>query len=196
VSRGLASVILVLAIVGCGSDDQAESPPPAGPPANTTDAAPMETREQPETDTADSSEETDGAELSVRPRGPEGLRVPARRAEIVARDSPFGDVLFDTNGQVVYAFELDRPNTSNCVSQECVKAWPPVLTREQPTAGPGVNERLLGTIRRGGGRLQVTYDGRPLYFYEHESPGEIRCHNVDLNGGLWWVVTRSGTPAD
>jgi hypothetical protein len=42
--------------------------------------------------------------------------------------------------------------------------------------------------------LQVTYNGRPLYFYEHEAPGEIKCHDVDLHGGLWWVVTPRGDP--
>jgi hypothetical protein len=38
----------------------------------------------------------------------------------------------------------------------------------------------------------VTYAGKPLYFYDHEGPGEVRCHNVDLNGGLWWVVGPDG----
>ena len=131
-----------------------------------------------------------------RPTGEAGLRVPARRARIVAKGSPYGRVLFDANGQVVYAFENDRKNRSNCTSADCVKAWPPVLTREKPAAGAGVENRLLGTIRRRDGKLQVTYNGRPLYFYEHESPGEIRCHNVDLHGGLWWVVTPRGNPAD
>ena len=131
-----------------------------------------------------------------RPAGEAGLRVPARRARIVATSSPYGRVLFDANGQVVYAFELDRRNRSNCTRADCVKAWPPVLTREKPSAGAGVAARLLGTIRRRDGRLQVTYNGRPLYFYEHETPGEIRCHNVDLHGGLWWVVTPRGNPAD
>ena len=42
------------------------------------------------------------------------------------------------------------------------------------------------------GRKQVTYAGKPLYFYAHEEPGEVRCHNVDLNGGLWWVVGPDG----
>ena len=56
--------------------------------------------------------------------------------------------------------------------------------------------RLLGTIRRSDGTPQVTYNGRPLYFYEHEGPGEIKCHNVDLRGCLWWVVTPQGAPAD
>ncbi len=136
------------------------------------------------------------AALARRPAGEEGLRVPATRAQIVAKESAFGRVLFDANGQVVYAFENDRRNRSHCTSEECVEAWPPVLTRQQPSAGAGVEVRLLGTIRRSDGTLQVTYNGRPLYFYEHEGPGEIKCHNVELHGGLWWVVTPRGDPAD
>jgi predicted lipoprotein with Yx(FWY)xxD motif len=97
---------------------------------------------------------------------------------------------------VVYIFENDRQGRSNCSTAECVKAWPPVLTRQQPSAGGGVDAALLGTIRRGDGMLQVTYNGRPLYFYEHEAPGEIKCHDVELHGGLWWVVTPRGERAD
>jgi predicted lipoprotein with Yx(FWY)xxD motif len=137
----------------------------------------------------------EGDEPARRPGGAEGRRVPAERARIVAEESDFGRVLFDANGQVVYVFEIDGRNQSNCTSAECVKAWPPVLTRGKPSAGAGVDARLLGTIRRGDGTLQVTYNGRPLYFYEHEAPGEIRCHDVDLHGGLWWVVTPQGDPA-
>ncbi|MGH2796632.1 MAG: COG4315 family predicted lipoprotein [Thermoleophilaceae bacterium] len=179
----LAVVILVVALVGCGGDDRVESPQAEGATVTATES------------TVESGAQT-SAELSVRPPGSEGLRVPAKRVQITVRESPLGDVLFDANGQVVYVFEIDGPNRSNCTSQECVKAWPPVLTQEQPTAGTGVDEALLGTMRRSDGQLQVTYKGRPLYFYEHEGPGEIRCHNVDLHGGLWWVVTPSGTPAD
>ncbi len=112
-----------------------------------------------------------------------------------ARYSFSASRLFDANGQVVYVFEIDGRNRSACTSAECVKAWPPVLTREPPSPGAGADKSLLGTIRRGDGGLQVTYNGRPLYFYEHESPGEIKCHNVDLHGGLWWVVTPRGEPA-
>jgi len=133
--------------------------------------------------------------LSRRPAGEAGLVVPATRARIVAQRSEFGTVLFDANGQVVYAFENDKPNRSNCTSDDCVKAWPPVLTKQAPTAGSGVTGSKLGTIKRDDGSLQVTYHGRPLYFYEHEAPGEIRCHNVDLHGGIWWVVTPSGANA-
>jgi predicted lipoprotein with Yx(FWY)xxD motif len=176
-------MLIVLVVAACGGDDEAAQPQA---PAET---APAET--QMKEDKAMASK----AELARRPRGEAGLRVPAKRARIVAKPSDFGRALFDANGQVVYVFENDDENRSACTSADCVKAWPPVLTREAPTAGPGIDADLLGTIRRADGRLQVTYNGRPLYFYEHEAPGEIKCHNVDLHGGLWWVVTPRGEPA-
>ncbi len=192
-----AAMVLALAAAACGSADQRAPEQAAEQTTPTTSPPPPAT-----TETSATKAETDAtttaasdAGLARRPGGTEGLRVPATRAKIVARDSQFGRVLFDANGQVVYVFENDRANRSNCTSDDCVKAWPPVLTRQPPTAGAGVNDRLLRTIRRADGRLQVTYNGRPLYFYEHEGPGEIRCHNVDLNGGLWWVITPQGDPA-
>jgi predicted lipoprotein with Yx(FWY)xxD motif len=175
-------LVLVLALVpsGCGGDD-------GGP-----EQAAEPTASQPTTTAEDEST----AAEARRAGGEKGLRVAAKRARIVAAESDLGRVLFDANGQVVYVFAIDGRNESNCTSAECVKAWPPVLTEEQPSAGSGVDAGLLGTIRRDDGRLQVTYNGRPLYFYEHEAPGEIKCHNVDLHGGLWWAVTPHGEPAD
>lgn len=193
-----AVVVLVLALAGCGGQDgpeQRRGDEAAATATETSAAEPREASEEESTEPGGKSAEARAAVLARRPGGAEGLRVPARRARIVAEESAFGSVLFDANGQVVYAFENDRRNWSRCTSAECVKAWPPVLTRKQPSAGAGVAARLLGTIRRSDGMLQVTYNGRPLYFYEHEAPGEIKCHNVDLNGGLWWVLTPRGDPA-
>lgn len=192
-------LLLVLGLAGCGGDDRAESrtsdEAAATAPETSADGRREASAEEPSEPDGESTDAR-AADLARRPEGAEGLRVPATRARIVAETSEFGRVLFDANGQAVYAFERDRRNRSNCASVECVEAWPPVLTREQPSAGAGVHARLLGTIRRGDGSLQVTYNGRPLYFYEHEAPGEIKCHNVDLHGGLWWVVRPGGDPAD
>jgi predicted lipoprotein with Yx(FWY)xxD motif len=65
----------------------------------------------------------------------------------------------------------------------------------KPRAGAGVNARLLGTTRRRDGSLQVTYAGRPLYYYVGDrEPGQILCQNVFEFGGLWLVVRPSGAP--
>lgn len=110
---------------------------------------------------------------------------------ITARDSQFGRMLFGPNRQAIYIFQRDRRNVSRC-SGDCARLWPPVYTRGKPRGIRGVKASLLGTTRRRGGRLQVTYAGKPLYYYAHEGPGQVRCHNVFLNGGLWWVVGPNG----
>jgi predicted lipoprotein with Yx(FWY)xxD motif len=106
-------------------------------------------------------------------------------------DSEFGSMLFGSNDQAIYIFENDPKGKTVCYG-ECAEAWPPVFTDGKPQAADGVKASLLGTVKRRDGRLQVTYAGKPLYFYAHEGPGEVRCHNVNLNGGFWWVVGPDG----
>jgi predicted lipoprotein with Yx(FWY)xxD motif len=110
---------------------------------------------------------------------------------ITLGDSEFGQMLFGSNKQAIYVFENDSKGKTVCYGG-CAEAWPPVLTKGKPKAGDGVKSSLLGTVKRRDGKLQVTYAGKPLYFYSHEGPGEVRCHNVDLNGGFWWVVGPDG----
>ena len=115
----------------------------------------------------------------------------AKGTTVILGDSEFGEMIYDDNDQAIYVFERDTSAKSTCYD-ECAAAWPPVVTSDQPIAGEGVDAALLGTTKRRDGSLQVTYDGRPLY-YAHEGPGEVRCHNVDLNGGFWWVVGADGS---
>lgn len=117
---------------------------------------------------------------------------PASRGTVITvRDSEFGRMLFDNRRQAIYIFENDRPDESRCYD-ECAVAWPPVFSEGEPVAGKGTDAALLGTTKRRDGKLQVTYAGQPLYYYAHEGPGEVRCHNINLNGGLWWVVGPDG----
>jgi predicted lipoprotein with Yx(FWY)xxD motif len=100
-------------------------------------------------------------------------------------------MLFGADGQAIYIFENDSANETVCYG-ECSRDWPPVLTEGDPSAGRGVKQSLLGTVERRDGSQQVTYDGQPLYFYANEKPGEVRCHDVNLNGGFWWAVGPDG----
>ena len=67
-----------------------------------------------------------------------------------------------------------------------------MLTKGKPRAGTGADADLLGTTKRRNGKLQVTYNGHPLYYYKDDEPGRILCHNVDEFGGLWLVVNPRG----
>ena len=110
---------------------------------------------------------------------------------VVVRGSEFGTMLFGPKRQAIYIFQRDGRSRSNCYG-ECAELWPPVYTKGRPRAGRGAKASQLGTTKRRDGRLQVTYNGKPLYYYAHEGPGEVRCHNVNLNGGLWWVIGPNG----
>jgi predicted lipoprotein with Yx(FWY)xxD motif len=116
----------------------------------------------------------------------------ADRGTLTAHSSRFGSILFDGKGFVLYAFTKDPRGRSVC-SGACAAAWPPYLVSRAPRAAAGVKGSLLGTTRRPGGKLQVTYGGRPLYYYEGDRrPGQILCQNVAEFGGLWLVVRPSG----
>jgi len=118
-----------------------------------------------------------------------------RGIRIKAVDSQFGTVVGDGRGQAVYLFDREETKQSECYG-DCARAWPPVLTRGRPVAGKGIRGRLLETTRRRNGKRQVTYDGRPLYYYVDDAPGRVLCHNVSEFGGLWLVVRPDSTPVD
>ena len=122
---------------------------------------------------------------------PAGAGTPAKVSLTVA-SSDYGRIVFDGRGFVLYAFTADRRGRSNC-SGACAKAWPPYVVKGAVRAGPGTKQRLLGTIRRADGSRQLTYAGRPLYYYVGEDrPHLVLCQNVREFGGLWLVVRPSG----
>lgn len=103
-------------------------------------------------------------------------------------------MLFDGTGQAIYLFDIETTAKPECYDA-CAEAWPPVLTTGDPLAGPGVESSLLATTERTDGTIQVTYDDHPLYFYAHENKHEVRCHDIFLNGGNWYVVQPGGDAA-
>jgi len=120
-------------------------------------------------------------------RPPKGTRV-----KVVSSD--YGRVIADGKGEAFYLFDKEKTKKAECYGS-CADVWPPVLTKGKPVAGGGGEQRLLGTTKRSDGKLQVTYAGRPLYYYVDDSPGTILCHAVAEFGGLWLVVKPNGQAA-
>ena len=112
---------------------------------------------------------------------------------LIVKKSRYGQVLFDGRGFALYAFTKDRRGGPSQCYGGCAKAWPVYFAKDALRAGPGVKQSLLGTTKRRDGRRQVTYNGRPLYYYVGErSPGVILCQNVEEFGGTWLVIRPSG----
>ncbi|MGE5274103.1 MAG: hypothetical protein ACM3QU_10170 [Verrucomicrobiota bacterium] len=114
-------------------------------------------------------------------------------SSVAAARSPFGTILFDGRGFVLYAFTKDARGRSACAGA-CAKAWPPYIVTGKLIGGAGVAAGRLGTIRRSDGSRQATYAGRPLYYYVGDRrPRQILCQDVSEFGGLWLVVRPNGT---
>ncbi len=116
----------------------------------------------------------------------------AARATLTARSSPFGKAIFDGRGFVLYAFTRDKGSSACCGA--CAKAWPPYFApKGELRVGTGLKRSLLGTVKRKKGKRQVTYAGKPLYYYVGDTrPGQILCQDVVEYGGRWLIVSPSG----
>jgi predicted lipoprotein with Yx(FWY)xxD motif len=109
------------------------------------------------------------------------------------KSTKYGKAVFGPSGKVLYVFGPDRRNKSHCYGV-CAAAWPPLLTKQKPLAGPGVKAKLLGTTSRNNGTVQVTYNGHPLYYYSADKVGKVMCQHVNMHGGLWLIIKPNGQP--
>jgi predicted lipoprotein with Yx(FWY)xxD motif len=106
--------------------------------------------------------------------------------------SPLGRILVDSRERTLYDFALDKDGMSACYGV-CAALWSSLITAGKPVAGPGVPASLLGTIKRNGGKLQVTYEGHPLYFFVTDrKPGQTTGQGVNQFGAPWWVLSPTG----
>jgi len=114
-----------------------------------------------------------------------------------------GTVLANSRGFSLYMFAKDtqgtksKPAKSTC-SGQCAKVWPPLRVKGggKPVAakGSGVNSKLLGTVRRKDGTVEVTYNGWPLYTYvPDKKPGDTVGQNVNQFGAKWYLLKANGS---
>lgn len=83
-------------------------------------------------------------------------------------------------GYSLYVFDNDLGQSGSTCTGACQQNWPPLLLVDD--APSGVSQ--LNTITRSDGSKQVTYDGRPLYFYiGDDNPGD-----TNGNSGPWHIV--------
>jgi predicted lipoprotein with Yx(FWY)xxD motif len=113
-------------------------------------------------------------------------------ARVAIRKSPLGRILVDSKGITLYDFVKDKGTTSVCYGA-CAALWPPLISKGKPIAGPGVRASLLGTTKRKDGKLEVTYNGHPLYYFVTDrKPGQTTGQGVNQFGGPWWVLSPAG----
>ena len=108
------------------------------------------------------------------------------------RRTRLGEILVDSRGRTLYLFEKDTRGKSRC-SGSCAVNWPPLLVTGRPVAGSGVKASKLATTRRSDGKMQVVYNGHPLYrFIADTRPGSTTGEGLDAFGARWFVVSPAG----
>lgn len=127
--------------------------------------------------------------------------VPAEVAPVTANSSDLGSSLV-ANGEVtyltrnngenvvttsdrtdfqLYIFDNDTLGVSNCDSDDCINAWPPLLAGEN--AQP---EGPYSVIERKDGLMQWAVNGQALYFFAGDTAaGQQTGESL---GDVWWVA--------
>ncbi|GJF30643.1 hypothetical protein KNE206_33430 [Kitasatospora sp. NE20-6] len=172
-AAALAALLLAAVCAACAPGDPRISPLPGRPAQQESGTA------SPGAAAGDGSEAPE--QQVPEPQVP-GIQV------ALAADAGFGPILVDAQGRTLYLYEGDTSTRSTCY-EDCATMWPPLTTPGFPTAGPGVDDGLLGVGQRTDGTSQVLYKGHPLYYFaEDAAPGEA--------GGLalarWFPVDAVG----
>ena len=97
------------------------------------------------------------------------------------------DVLTSKSGRTLYTFDKDSAGKSVC-HDSCLTLWPAVSAAEAPAANDN-----WGSIGREDGSPQLTYKGKPVYYYvQDKAPGDA---NGDKFGGVWHVIHKNASTA-
>lgn len=102
-----------------------------------------------------------------------------------AEKAKVGSVLVDAEGRTLYRFTAEAQGLPVCTGA-CVGTWTPALAG----TASGLPKHVATVKRPDGGKLQLTYDGHPLYRYAGDrSKADANGQGV---GGQWYVVKAGG----
>ena len=110
----------------------------------------------------------------------------------VAYSPTLGHYLVGPNDMTLYLFTRDQPGMSAC-SGRCIGNWPALTVESKDDLQ--LPEGLAGTLdvitRADDGKLQVTYNGMPLYYWvQDQKPGDTTGQAVN---NVWYVVNPAPT---
>jgi predicted lipoprotein with Yx(FWY)xxD motif len=115
-------------------------------------------------------------------------------AALSTATSKDGTILVDSTGKSIYILTSDKPNGASACTTQCLQFWPAVAAPSPlPTSLSGITAKL-GTFMAADGSSQLTINGYPAYTFSMDSgPGMISGQGVKSFGGVWWLVTPSGS---
>ncbi|WP_341487459.1 hypothetical protein [Pararhizobium sp. A13] len=107
-----------------------------------------------------------------------GSALAAAPAKMV--DTKMGKAWADEMGMILYTFDKDTKDKSNC-DLDCLKKWPAFHAGADAKA-----EGEWTLVKAADGKEMWAYEGKPLYTYvEDKQPGDTSGDGV---GGVWHVA--------
>jgi predicted lipoprotein with Yx(FWY)xxD motif len=104
-----------------------------------------------------------------------------------------GSVLVDANGQALYANDQETGGMVLC-DGACLSFWTPLTVSKAPEGNSLTGK--LGVVKRPDGAKQVTFNGKLLYTFYLDKPGQVGGDGFDdAFGGkkfTWHVVHANG----
>jgi predicted lipoprotein with Yx(FWY)xxD motif len=117
--------------------------------------------------------------------GSSGASAGKSRVVASAEKAKVGSVIVDAQGRTLYRFTAEAQGLPVCTGA-CIGTWPPALAG----SATGLPEHVATVKRPDGGKLQLTYDGHPLYRYAgDQSQADANGEGV---GGQWFVLKAGG----
>jgi predicted lipoprotein with Yx(FWY)xxD motif len=129
-----------------------------------------------------------GSALAVNAAGAATNRTAKTVVVSVTKNAEFGKVL--ASGKTLYTL---KPSSTPCTAT-CLKVWPALTLPKgvkKASAGSGVSASKLGTKTLAGGVRQVTYGGKPLYWFSGDTSNGQVNGNVTDEWGKWSAVVTS-----
>jgi len=99
-------------------------------------------------------------------------------------------ILVTTKGMTLYRLSGEKQGALSCATPACFAIWRPLWIAPGTTP---TGATRLGTLKRPDGRIQVTYNGGPLYTYVRDTKaGQVNGNGLKAGVAKWQVVAVSG----
>ena len=92
-------------------------------------------------------------------------------------------LLGDSLGKTLYVFDVDQGSGTSKCTGDCAEVWPPYLISKEESSGLAAP---LGSVERPNRKLQLTYEGRPVYTYIYDR--KVGDELGDGLGGVWHYI--------
>ena len=103
----------------------------------------------------------------------------------VTQNLRIGTILTDERGMTFYMLNNDGSGVSTC-TDACSSVWPPAWAPQDSIQLGSTLPGSLGATARGDDTWQLTYNGKPLYFFAQDVfPGDAHGQGVTDQWGTW-----------